>query len=301
MERIGAHDRPRTTRAQREHAAATQPKGQQPQADPVQADWTQKIVDPQVQARARAQHDERLDHPDAARIRSLNEAAEHEVLGGKNKPGVLVDLGGDPRKGTTLTVHGINDNPASTMALGDKAEARGASHQAFAYDDRSRRLGASADDLGREIKRVLAENPKAPLTIHAHSMGGRVATVALARLEQEGALAGKNVSLNLVAPPLQGYGSANGARFGGQMIPALRSSLDMGTTSKFQRELEAARLPHVKVSVLAGTADDTIGMDKPKSREAWTRIARGLAGKEPTLVEGADHMSILKDAARRLP
>ena len=127
-------------------------------------------------------------------------------------------------------------------------------------------------------------------------MGGRVAAVALSRLEQQGALAGRDVRLNMVAPPLQGFASANFAGMGAAFAPSLRSSVDMGSSSDFQQELEAARLPNVKVRVFGGGADDVASVD-----DDWKAIARNLAGgREPTVLQGADHMSAVTAAARNL-
>jgi predicted dienelactone hydrolase len=70
----------------------------------------------------------------------------------------------------------------------------------------------------------------------------------------------------------------------------------MGSSSDFQEELEAARLPNVKVCVFGGSADDTAVVD-----DDWKQIARNLAGgREPTVLLDADHMSAVTAAAQKL-
>ena len=287
--------RTRTERAAEARATAKPAEGA-PQPTAPQQDWTARIKDPQQQQAARARHAGASANLQADELRKQNEKAEMDVIGGANRPGQLVDLGGNPKKGTTVTIHGINDNPASTLPLGDAAKAKGQSVQTFAWDDRSRRLGDSANDLAGALRQQLKENPNAPLTVNAYSMGGRIAAVALGRLEQEGALKGRDVRLNLVAPPLQGFSSANWAGAGAVFSSRLRSSQDMGTKSGFQKELEAVRLPNVRVTVMGGGADQTAVVDQD-----WQRIARGLAGgREPVILQGATHDSAIDAAAARL-
>jgi pimeloyl-ACP methyl ester carboxylesterase len=272
-----------------ETKASTQPEVQAPAA---QADWTKTIVDPTKQQAARSRHAGEVANPSAASMRTQNERAEMDLIGGSNKPGVLVGQGGDARRGTTITIHGINDNPASVMPLSGTGKQAKAT---FAWDDKSRRLDDSANDFANEMKSVLAKNPKAPLTINAYSMGGRVAAVGMARLEQTGALKGRDVKLNLIAPPLQGFGSANMAGMGAGLVKSLRSSVDMGTRSDFQKELEGIRFQSVKVHIMGGGADTTAVAD-----DSWKAIARQLSGREPTILSGADHDGAVAAAAKLL-
>jgi pimeloyl-ACP methyl ester carboxylesterase len=275
--------------------AAAKPAEAKPVETP-QADWTRTLADPAQRAAARTRHAGVVPNQGAEAIRTQNERAEMDAIGGKNGPGRLMNQGGNPRVGTTVTVHGINDNPASVTPLGDKTKKTGEALQTFAWDDRSRRLGDSANDFAKEVKGVLDANPNAPVTINAYSMGGRVAAVGMARLEQTGALKGRDVTLNLIATPLQGFGSANMAGMGAAFAPSLRSSQDMGTRSAFQRELAGARFNDVKVKVFGGGADEVA---KPDAR--WTQIARNLAGgAEPTILPGATHDSSIAAAAARL-
>jgi pimeloyl-ACP methyl ester carboxylesterase len=283
------------TEAAEPTTASSETKPATPTPPPPAVDWT-KTVDPKNQAAARARAAATVANPQAAALRTQNEAAEMAAVGGTNKPGVLLPQGGDATQGTTVTIHGINGDPSDVLPLGERAAKKGEATATFAWDDRSRRLGDSADDFARSIKDVLKKNPDAPLTINAHSMGGRVAAVALSRLEKEGALAGHDVRLNMVAPPLQGFASANFAGMGAMFAPSLRSSVDMGSSSDFQHELEGARLPNVKVRVFGGSADDIAKVD-----DDWKNIARNLAGgREPTVLLDADHMSAVTAAAKKL-
>lgn len=228
---------------------------------------------------------------------SLDQNWERSTVG-KNNPGVLVALGGDAKKGVAITIHGINDAPTGVAALTDARLAKGGKVSTFGWDDNYRRLDASANDFARAVKSELTRHPGATLRIDAHSMGGRVALVALGRLQQEGALKGKKVELNLIAPPLGGYGSANAAGWApgfARGIKNVRPGIDMGSNSNFQKELEAVRLPPgVKVSVFGGSNDETAPVDG-----RFRAIAQGL-GAKVTVVEGADHTSILAAVAPRL-
>lgn len=265
-------------------------------AEKPQADWTRTLTDPAQQAAARTRHAGVVPNQGAEAIRTQNEKAEMDAIGGKNAHGRLMNQGGNAARGTTITVHGINDNPASVKPLGDHTRKTGEALATFAWDDRSRRLSDSADDFAKSVKSTLEKHPDAPLTINAYSMGGRVAAVGLARLEATGALKGKDVHLNLVATPLQGFASANMAGMGAAFAPSLRSAQDMGTRSAFQRELEGVRFNDVKAKVFGGSADQTATVDA-----RWTHIATNLAGgKAPTILDGATHDSAVDAAARLL-
>jgi pimeloyl-ACP methyl ester carboxylesterase len=265
-------------------------------AVPPQGDWTQTLTDPDQQRQARTRH-AGSGALLQAELLAQNERAEMDAIGGKNGVGQLMQQGGDPQLGTLITIHGINDNPASVAPLGERASSTGEALATFAWDDRSRRLGDSADDFAKAIKKTIAEHPDAPITINAFSMGGRVAAVGLARLDKEGALAGKDVRLNLVATPLGGFASANWAGMGAPFASSLKSSQDMGTRSAFQRELESVRFSdNVKVKVFGGGADEIAVMDN-----RWQHIAKNLAGgAEPTTLPGATHDSAVISAAALL-
>lgn len=227
---------------------------------------------------------------------TLDQSWERATIG-KNQPGQLIALGGDAKKGVAITIHGINDAPTGIAALTNARLDKGGKVSTFGWDDNYRRLDDTANDFARSVKSELSKHPGSTLRIDAHSMGGRVALVALGRLQKEGALNGKKVELNLIAPPLGGYGGANAAGWApkfAQGIKNVRPGVDMGSTSDFQKELEAVRLPNVKVSVFGGSKDETAPVDG-----RFREIAKNL-GAKMTVVDGADHMSILASVASRL-
>jgi hypothetical protein len=222
---------------------------------------------------------------DPSHTKKEKKEVEIGLLGGKNQPGRLIPQGGDPKLGTTITIHGINDSSESVQSLGRKAQQTGEALTTFAWDDKSRRLTDTADDLSNALKTILQAHPNAPITINAHSMGGRMAAVSVGRLEKTGALAGKNLQLNLIAPPLQGVASANMSWMGADIAPSLKSSIDMGTGSKFQKELEGIALKNAQAHVY-GAADDLVA----PPNEGWQKIATRLTGGiPPTILEKTTH------------
>jgi len=225
---------------------------------------------------------EKLDPPENSKEKK---SAELDLIGGKDKPGRLIPQGGNPKKGITITVHGINDNPSSVEPLGNKAKKTGEAITTFAWDDKSRRLSDSSDDFAICLHDLLQTHPNSPITINAHSMGGRMAAVALGRLEKTGSLDGKNIALNLVAPPLKGFPAADHSWIGVGIAPDLKSSIDMGSNSKFQKELENLQLKNTQVEIYTG-AEDEIATPDPE----WENLAKKLAGgKPPTIVPNTNH------------
>ncbi|MEW5854488.1 MAG: hypothetical protein AB2A00_37275 [Myxococcota bacterium] len=232
--------------------------------------------------------------------RTIQESEERAIVGGKNNVGKMVDLGGDPRNGLALTIHGINGAPEDVDALSNHALGQGAQTRTFAYDDNYRRLTDTAADLSGQMAGWLRDNPGKPLTVHAHSMGSRVALAALDDLNRQGLLEGRQVDFNMVAPPLGGYSSADGARmapdFLGNAIKNLRPSKDMGTSSSFQETLEAARLPpNVNVRVFTAGQDTVVDYSNPH----FQTIVDNLRAQVIPLPE-ADHVNAVDAAARWL-
>src|ERR1700712_3070613 len=161
----------------------------------------------------------------------------------------LIDLGGDERAGTTLTIHGINAAPDDVATLSNAGLARGERVMTLAYDDNFRRLQATADDFARQVEALqsmLARNTR--LRIDAHSMGARVIVVALDRMQRAGRLQ-SSVDLHLIAPLLSGLRGANFSELTPLLLPFGLSTLvknaqparDLARNSAFQRELEASR------------------------------------------------------------
>ena len=209
----------------------------------------------------------------------IDEAAEQALLTAHGGRGVVVELlEGRAGARTRLVVHGINDAPRSMQPMVDEGRREGHRVLAFAYDDQFGRLGDAADDLARSLRAEWARQPGLRLHLEAHSMGARVALVALARLHAAGDLGGP-VDLDLLAPPLAGVRSADGAR----TAPALRDhiagitpGLDMGPGSEFQAELAAiGRLPGVTTRVYAGSRDDIVDAGDP----AFLSVVRSLGAE----------------------
>jgi pimeloyl-ACP methyl ester carboxylesterase len=221
-------------------------------------------------------------------------------LAGVRKPARLITLAeGDASKPLAVTVHGINGDPDDVQPFIDDAAASGKTTLTFCYDDQYRRLSQSSRELAAQLGRWIDEHPDRPLEISAHSMGSRVVLSALDRLNQQGKLT-MPVELRMVAPPLGGYGSANMAalapKFIGERIAGVQPGKDMGTWSRFQRDLEGLRLPpNVKVTVFTGGRDDVVD----STGDRFKRVVDGL-GARVVHFPDADHMSVIEKAAAQL-
>ncbi|MBX3172053.1 MAG: hypothetical protein KF760_31895 [Candidatus Eremiobacteraeota bacterium] len=227
-------------------------------------------------------------------MRGFNEDQERAVLGGSNRPGRLVPLVRG-HNGAVMTIHGANAAPETVNSLAEPGLRRGQEVHTFAYDDRFRSLQNSSQDLARELGEWMERNPGQPLTLRAHSMGGRVTLGALALLQEQGRLQGRRLNLDLVAPPLGGYSEANLARLdptgvAGSLFPMVRPGVDMGTTSEFQRRLENLRLPeNVRTRIFLGGRDEVVN----PNLSGFRRIQQNL-GAEVIRLPEADHESILQ-------
>ncbi|MBM4379294.1 MAG: hypothetical protein FJ086_08335 [Deltaproteobacteria bacterium] len=69
-----------------------------------------------------------------------------------------------------------------------------------------------------------------------------MAAVVLGRLEKAGALEGREVRLNLVAPALRGSISSNAAAVVTWLDRRLPCEVDMGSLSRYRSELASTRL-----------------------------------------------------------
>ncbi len=231
-----------------------------------------------------------------ALVRGPNEAQERELLGGTNQPGRLIPLV-QGRNGAVVTIHGVNAAPGAVDSLAEPGVRTGQEVHTFAYDDRFRRLGDSSRDLAGQLAEWMDRNPGQPLSLRAHSMGGRVTLGALSVLQEQGRLGGRRINLDLVAPPLGGFSAANWARADvtgvlGRVIPVLRPGQDMGTSSGFQEQLEALRLPaNVRTRIFVGGRDEVVD----PNLAGFQRIQRNL-GAELIRLPEADHNTILEQA-----
>ncbi|MCB9647174.1 MAG: hypothetical protein H6730_11340 [Deltaproteobacteria bacterium] len=210
----------------------------------------------------------------------IDEAAERSLLEAHGGHGVLVELlAGQPGAPTRVLVHGINDAPQGMQPMVDEGRREGHRVLAFAYDDQFGRLGDAADDLARALRAQWARQPGLRIHLEAHSMGARVAVVALGRLHADGGLGGP-VDLDLLAPPLAGVAGAEGARrapgFLRDAIAGITPGLDMAPSSEFQAELAGVgRLPGVHARVFVGARDDIVDANAP----AFRRIVEGLGAE----------------------
>lgn len=225
--------------------------------------------------------------------RTIDEAHETSILQGAKGRGVLVELSPGKVGGATLvTIHGINAAPDTIQPLHDRALHDGDRVLTFVYDDRHSRLTDASRALAGELGTWLKEHPGQPLRIQAHSLGGRVALGALHRLNTDGALSSP-IELTLLAPPLAGYASANGARllpdFLARAIGGAMPGKDLGTNSDYQRMLETLELPSsVSVRIYVASGDTIAAPDSPTN----VKIARRL-GARLFRVEGAEHTNVV--------
>ena len=228
----------------------------------------------------------------------MDERFEARALGGKNKPGVLVDVApGKPNRGLALSVHGLFEHPDNVKPLTQLGVDRGSATKTFAYDDKYRTQMNSSRDLAGQLATWVAENPNEKITLSGHSMGGRIILGAVDDLNRQGALDGRDVELNLVATPLSGYKIAEGMRavpgFLDGVIPGARPSRGMSPSSAFQKKLDAIRFPeNIRVNVFTG-ADDMIVKTTPTYRD----LAQQLGDQEVLEFPDADHGETISQSA----
>jgi len=232
-------------------------------------------------------------------VRSIDEKTERALLKDNGNTGHLVDVyDGSANRGTTVTVHGINASPDSMRQLALAAQRKGHDVKTFVYDDRKTRLGETSDDLAGALTQLNKERKGQPLTIQAHSLGGRVTVDALRKMQQSGVL-GKDVKLELINPVIGGLDSANSAKLApgiiSGLIPGVNPGKDMGTNSAFQKELEGTSLPkNVKTTILVGDKDHLVDPKSPNFQ--W--VADGLNARVVNL-PGDNHDSAIATVAAR--
>ena len=228
-----------------------------------------------------------------------NERAEREILRQNGGKGSLVQLqSGKSGHGTVLTVHGINGSPETVAPLAanvpkDKAV------MSFAYDDGHSRLGDSSQQMADCLRKWSQQHPGEKLEIRAHCMGARMTVDALRKLSEQGGMP-KNVKLDLIAPAASGFAMANSAAMVpdpiAKLLPNTAPGKDMGTTSKFQKQLEATHLPaQVKTRIFVGDKDALIN---PQDARFQT-VARNL-NAQVRIMKGEDHMSVLGATGKTL-
>ena len=227
--------------------------------------------------------------PSRPLTRSLDAEQASQILGGSNRPARLVPIGGTPGGPAHITIHGMNGAPNDLREVADAAARQGQEVSTLVYDDRFRRLTDNSRDLARQLSDWMQQNPGRPLRLSAHSMGARITLGALAELQEQGRLEGREIRLDMIAPPLGGFAAADLSHLDltgavGSLVPRVRPGYDMGQTSGFQERLEGLRLPpNVRTRIFLGGRDQVVDPHLP----GFQRIRDGLQAQVVTLPEAA--------------
>ena len=234
-------------------------------------------------------------------IEQLTEKAEKKILKESDGQGQIVRLNeGIPGRGIHLSIHGLGADPAAMAPLTHRAEARGQTTATFAYDDFHGDQKQNAQSLASELKGWIAEHPGEKITIDTHSLGGRTILAAFHYLQETGEMPKTAIQLNMVSPPLAGFGLLNLALPlpipVAKLIPGAAASRDMGSLSGAQDLLETVRLPeNVKTTIFYGDNDNLIDYTtKGAKKMAGTLNAQVyyLAGEHKTTVPAVASQSI---------
>ncbi len=226
-------------------------------------------------------------------IEQLTEKAEKKILKDSDGQGQIVRLKeGIPGRGIHLSIHGLGAHPGDMAPLTNRAEARGQTTATFAYDDFHGDQKQNAQSLASELKSWLAEHPGEKVTIDTHSLGGRTILVAFHYLQEKGEMPKTAIQLNMVSPPLAGFGLLNLALPlpipVAKLIPGGAASRDMASGSGAQDLLETVRLPNnVKTTIFYGDNDNLIDYTTKgatKMAENLNAQVYYLAGEHTTTV-----------------
>ena len=165
------------------------------------------------------------------------------------------------------------------------------------HNDNIRCLNKTSQELAVGLDTWLEENPGKPLKLDSHSMGTRVMLLALQLLHEVGSLEGRNVTVNLIAPPLTEFRSAKKAR----LTPPGASRLEEDLESSFisQEEISQIQLPNnVKVRVFLGGKDNIVSPEYVR-QEAFQQLLQRL-NAEVVQFPNANHMTVLHETTRWL-
>lgn len=226
-------------------------------------------------------------------IDQLTEKVERQILKESDGQGQIVRLNeGIPGRGIHLSIHGLGADPAAMAPLTQRAEARGQTTAAFAYDDFHGDQKQNAQSLASELKGWIAEHPGEKITIDTHSLGGRTILAAFHYLQESGDMPTTAIQLNMVSPPLAGFGLLNLALPlpipVAKLIPGAAASRDMASASGAQDLLEEVRLPgNVKTTIFYGDNDgliDYTSKGAKKMAENLNAQVYYLAGEHKTTV-----------------
>lgn len=231
-------------------------------------------------------------------VPSISENQERALLKQMKGKAHLVQLNEGHRKGNVVTIHGINASPDSVKPLSDQSAKQGKDVYTFVYDDQKTRLDKTSSELAESLTNLQGKS-KEPLTIRAHSMGGRLAVDALRKM-QEGGVLPDNVNLELINPVIGGVKSGDYAKLAPDLIagliPGVKPGKDVGPNSDFQERLESTQLPKsVKTTTYVGEDDKLINTENPH----FKNVLDGLNSGKVIDLPGADHDSAIDVVARR--
>jgi alpha/beta hydrolase family protein DUF900 len=231
-------------------------------------------------------------------VRSIPEANERAMLKARGGRAHLVQLNKGRAQGHTVTIHGINASPDSVKSLSQNSIDKRQSVHTLVYDDQKTGLDKTSSELAAELTKLQRKFPGQPLTIRAHSMGGRLAVDALRKMQEGGVLGESRVNLEMTNPVIGGTKSANSAKYApdfvAPLIPGVVPGKDMGTDSAFQARLETTQLPKtVRTTTYVGTHDPLVNADDPH----FKAVHDGLNGRVRSVVNG-DHDSSIEAVSR---
>lgn len=226
-------------------------------------------------------------------IEQLTEKAEKKILKETDGQGQIVRLkDGIPGRGIHLSIHGLGAHPGDMAPLTNRAEARGQTTATFAYNDFHGDQKQNAQSLASELKGWMAEHPGEKLTVDTHSLGGRTILAAFHYLQETGEMPKTAIQLNMVSPPLAGFGLLNLALPlpipVAKLIPGGAASRDMASGSGAQDLLETVRLPNnVKTTIFYGDNDNLIDYTTKGAQKMADNLNAQvyyLAGEHTTMV-----------------
>ncbi|MBX3171708.1 MAG: hypothetical protein KF760_30135 [Candidatus Eremiobacteraeota bacterium] len=245
-----------------------------------------------------------------AQIEQLTEKAEKKILKESDGRGQIVRLKeGIPGRGIHLSIHGLGAHPGDMAPLTNRAEARGQTTATFAYNDFHGDQKQNARSLASELKGWIAEHPGEKMTIETHSLGGRTILAAFHYLQETGDMPKTAIQLNLISPPLAGFGLLNLALPlpipVAKLIPGAAAARDMASGSGAQDLLERVRLPdNVKTTIFYGDNDNLIDYTSKgakKMAENLNAQVYYLAGEHTTTVPSVASQSFRDFSSEPLP
>lgn len=158
--------------------------------------------------------------------------------------------------------------------------------------DTFRCLNKTSQEFAVGLDTWLEENPNEPLQLNSHSMGTRVTLAALQLLHDAGSLEGREITVNLIAPPLTEFRATKRSR----LTPprSLRPKEDLESSSISQEDISQIELPPcVKVRVFLGGEDNIVSPEYAR-QDAFQQLVQRL-NAEVIRFPKANHMTILEE------